>query len=128
MPNNVSEFPDVEQLLIDHLDAGAPISTKVPKPRPDTFVRVERTGGPRTSRFMDSPTVVVEAWAVRESEAIALASLLRGLMADLSGTSPDGFAVKQVGELSGITNLPDPASGGAHHRYTQTFTLHVRGH
>lgn len=124
-------FPDVEAVLIDYLgDALAgrgvnvPVVTAVPSPRPDRFVRVERTGGPISSLFLlDNPTVAVEAWGSSESDAAELIGLVRGLLHAMPGE--DDAPVYRVAEFSGPGNLPDPTSG--QHRYSFTASLLVRG-
>lgn len=133
-PVALAEFPDIEDLLVDHLfpgfeadDPAKPIvGTKVPNPRPDAFYRVQRTGGVRRSRVTDRPIVVLESWGPDEDVAIDMAEVGRRAMAALQDTKPDGIhQVYDVSESSGLINLPDPLSDQS--RYTQTFELHIRG-
>lgn len=121
-------FPDVEALLIDlfvdelpGFGYSIPVASRVPNPRPSTFVRVMRVGGVATNMVTDTATVAVEAWAATESAAIALASTLRGILhaAELSR------GVYSVGEFAGPANLPDPATSQI--RYTATYSVGVRG-
>lgn len=124
-------FPDIEELLTDALPefmsaqgfTGLAVSTRIPKTRPAEFVRVMRTGGIARDAITDVPTVVIEAWATRESRAILIAQTLRGVIHQL--TVLGGVPVYQVGELAGPANLPDEAT--SHVRYTATYSFAVRG-
>lgn len=121
------DFPDVEQLLVDTLDAAvtAEVSTRVPNPRPGEFVRVLRTGGPRTM-VSDRAQVTVEAFANRESRAAALAGEARSAVHAMQGTMVGEWKVDRVEELAGPANLPDPTTNQS--RYTFTASVHVRIH
>lgn len=119
-------FPDVEALICDYLAplVNVPVSTGILNPRPDSFVRVTRVGGPRRSIITDAATVTVDSWALDEVAASALARLVRAHM----GVMPGKYAnttVYTVVEYAGPANLPDPDSNSA--RYTQTFEVLVRG-
>lgn len=125
-------FPDVEGLLADYLRAelgsrpgytDMSVSTKIPNPRPERFVRVMRTGGSTPSLVVDDATILVEAWANKESDAVALAQLCRGLMRVLDVVS--GVQFYRVDTFSAPANLPDPNSGQV--RYTATYAVRVRG-
>jgi hypothetical protein len=105
-------FPDVVALLVDDL-------------RTYLTVRLERTGGPRRSRYVDGPQVSLEAWAPTENGAAHLAELCRRRINALPGRSLDGHAMYQVEEASGPTRLPDPDSDAP--RYVITWRLSVRG-
>lgn len=123
-------FADVEQLLIDHLteqleelDVPTPVSTRVPNPRPDEFVRLFVTGGAQRDIIVDQPLVTVEAWAQRESRAVAIASLCRAVI--MAVDMLDGVQFYRIESASRPQNLPDPTSD--HVRYTATYQLDYRG-
>lgn len=125
-------FPDASLVLVGHLRAElaargvtAPIGTRVPNPRPATFVTVERTGGPRRDVVTDEPQLTVDCWAPTEKAAHDLAQLCRGLTHSMRGRSVAGVAVYRVTEFAGPQLLPDPDS--EHPRYTQTLQIAMRG-
>lgn len=120
-------FPDTVALLCGVLEdeCAVPAGTRVPNPRPATFLRLDRTGGPRQTLVSDAAQVTVESWAASEAAAHDLAQLARAVLHTLPGTVVDGVAVYRVDEVSGPANLPDPLSDQA--RYSQTFAVHVRG-
>jgi hypothetical protein len=118
-------FPDIEDLLTAHLEAVLDVPAGTRPADATSFVRVLRTGGPAPTRVTDSPQVTVEAYAARESAAIALLGRARRALADLPGTELDGWAVKSVDEIGGPANLPDPNS--ELYRYTYTAVVQVRG-
>lgn len=99
---------------------GVPVSTRVPNPRPDRFVRLVRAGGSRT-RELDKMLLVVECWALdavqAEQDALTVAEALR--------TSPAGgpWAGAWITrwDTNAIADNPDPDTDQA--RFTVTGTL-----
>lgn len=62
---------NVEAEIVAHLNSkGFKAYADVPKPRPQEFVTVERTGG--TSDVLDRPTVAVQAWSTSRHKASEL--------------------------------------------------------
>lgn len=121
-------FPAVDSTLVAALGAvlaPVPVSTKVPNPRPVTFVIVRRVGGTRAGLVADEALITVEAWADTDPAAHDLAQIARARLGALEGTVAGGVTIYRVGESSGPQDLPDPDSNQS--RYTQTFTVTVRG-
>jgi hypothetical protein len=120
-------FPDAAATVISHLadNLAAPIHGRVPNPRPDTFVVVQRVGGPKRNIVTDEATLIAESWAETPADAHDLAQNVRELINDLPGQIIDGVPVYRVEEASGPGWLPDPESQQA--RYTQTFSVALRG-
>lgn len=125
-------FGDIEDVLSTYLEGrladysrAVPVSVTVPNPRPDEFVTVRRTGGPRRDLVTDAPILAVECWAELPSEALSLAQLARGLINEIPGSIIGGLTVYRVVEAAGPALLPDPESNQA--RYTFTVQLDVRG-
>lgn len=125
MADNIATFPDIEALLVNNLDVGVDVLQEVPESLPDLWVRVERIGGTKVNMILDKPNVVIEAWGVNRDAAYALLTTARGAAHDLAGSTLDGFPVKRVNEIGGVTNLPDDKSGS--YRYTVTLEILVRG-
>ena len=123
----VITFPDAESLVIDHLNDNMtePVHGTVPNPRPDTFVTVTRTGGPKRNIVTDEPTLTVDSWAQTKATAHDLAQEARGLINSLLGQSLNGVPVKRVDELAGPAWFPDPLSDQP--RYRQSFSIALRG-
>lgn len=129
---DVIVFPDVEQLVCDFLPDelaarswDVTVGTRVPNPRPSKFVRVLAVGGVRRNLVQGNPTVVVEGWADKESDARNLCDLARALVVSMAQRDDLPSTVYRVDELSGVANLPDPDS--AQSRYTVTLALLIRG-
>jgi hypothetical protein len=116
-------FRDVEAVLADYLRANlsVPVSTKVPSPRPTSFVRSWRTGGPTTSRVTEQPQMTVEAWAGSKGAAADLALDCRELLLDTARRATAGFHRVRIDSLY---YDPDPDSGTD--RYTLAVFLTVR--
>ena len=66
---------NVEAALVGYLatKVTVPVSTRVPNPRPASFVRVQRTGGAGQNLVQERPVVLVECWAATDTAAWALA-------------------------------------------------------
>lgn len=62
-----------------------PVVSRVPSPRPPTFVRVRRLGGVQQTPVSDRPRLDVHCWAESESAAHDLAALCRALLGDIPG-------------------------------------------
>lgn len=128
-------FPDVEALVAAYLQAelrsrpayaDIKVTTKVPKPRPEMFVRVIRTGGVTANLVTDEAVLAVEAWAsgtTAEADAVALAQLCRGLLHAIDMVDEVQFYRPRT--ASAPANLPDPSSGQV--RYTATYAVRARG-
>lgn len=114
---------DAEKIVRDFLDArlDVPVSTKVPKDRPTTFVRVWRTGGAAVNRILDRPMITVQAWAPNSVAASDLSTLCRNLL--LAGYTAMPL-VRGVDETSGPYFDPDPDTNID--RYSFTHQLSVR--
>ena len=126
-------FPDIEQLLVDYLNTELPnrgyevsVHTQIPNPRPETFVTVPRVGGPARNRVVDMATISCDSWAIRPKQAHDLAQMVRGVINALPGKALDGYPIYRVTEFTGPGNLPDTQS--QHARYTQAFSILVRGY
>lgn len=126
--------PDVEALIVAYLNTelaarsnAARASTKVPASKPNTFVRVLRTGGPRDF-VIDRAQMTLEAWARpnRPADAASLMELVRGLIGALDRFTYGGVTYQfyEPQEFSGPANRPDPDSEWE--RYTETFSVGVR--
>ena len=122
----VITFPDATQVVIDGLDPNitVPVLSRVPNPRPVSFVTIRRVGGVRRNIVTDSPTVTAEAWAETDEDAHDLAQQVRAHVHALVGTQVDGVLVCKVDEFAGPAHIPDPTSNTP--RYTQTFSISLR--
>ena len=125
-------FADIEQLLCTWLPAQlaargftVPVGTRVPNPRPASFLRVLAVGGARRNLVADQPTVAIEAWAPTEAAASALARTARAVIESAAGLVIDGVTVHRSRDFSSPVNLPDPVS--AQCRYTFTGTMIISG-
>jgi hypothetical protein len=121
-------FPDVEALLVTYLNGilDVPVFTRIPNPRPPSFVRVLRTGGPKQGLVTDEAQITVEAWHNDSVQASNLAQQARAHLNVLAGQMLSSHQIHRVREMSGPGNLPDPTSGQA--RYTWTLLVDIRGH
>lgn len=121
-------FPDASKLIADHLRSvlvTVPVGTKIPNPRPATFVLVRRLGGVRRNLVTDEPLIGLECWAADDAAAQNLAQLARAHMGALVGVVLAGTTVYRVDEVSGPQDLPDPLAVVP--RYVQQFTVALRG-
>jgi hypothetical protein len=127
-PQQPIVFPDVEVALAGWLRAvlaPVPVSTRIPNPRPATFLRVMRTGGPRVSLTVDAPQITFEAWANSEQDAHDLAAQVRALVNAAAGQTAGAAQIVKVTEMGGPAWLADPTSSQP--RFTWTVQMRVRG-
>jgi hypothetical protein len=113
-------FPVIESLVVAYLKThiSEPVAASVPSPRPATFVKVERVGGPRRDRVTDEPMVVVQCWAPSKAEAANLGARVQAYVYALEQTStPHGY-VRAVREVAGLQSFPDPVSGTPCYQFT----------
>lgn len=127
----VAIFPDTESLLTSYLRTAfladdLTVTTTVPTTRPEEFIRLFRTGGPRMNAVADRPQITIECWALNEERAYEIASQARAFLHQLPGSSYQGVAIYRLDEFSGpildsdqeLSDMP---------RYSWTFSLGVRG-
>lgn len=122
-------YPDVIKLLREYLlgpNVGlqVPIASRVPNPRPPTWLQLRRIGGPQLLPVRDQPRIDAFAWAPTEPEAWALAEQVRRNIHALAGTTLLGPVVYRVQEFLGPRQLDDPETSTP--RYLATYTLDVR--
>ena len=82
---------DAEREVVDYLNGagvGATAYYDVPADRPESFVVVERTGGPRTDIVVERPMLDVQCWASGRRDA----ALLADAVADALRAMPDAVA------------------------------------
>jgi metal-dependent amidase/aminoacylase/carboxypeptidase family protein len=118
-------LPDAELLTTQYLRArvgATPVSTKVPNPRPGTFVRAWRTGGTARNRVLDYAQMTIECWGADKATANQLARQAHALLLDAA--SLDGIALCRRVESGSLYYDPDPDT--AHERYTFTAFLTLR--
>lgn len=117
---------DVEQAIIDELSPTYSIGTAIPADKPPLFFRVIATGGTERDLVTDTPTVVLEAYAARESAARdALAVALASLQLAARKGSIGGQTCYSLEVLGLPQNLPLP-SVPTHKRYITTITPALR--
>lgn len=124
----VITFPNCAALVIARLRTALPgltIEHDVPNPRPDTFIRIFRTGGVKATLVTDAAQLTVESWAPAPDFASDNAELVRAQINDLPGRVVNGHAFYRCDELSGPAELPDPLS--LSRRFTWSVAVHVRG-
>lgn len=119
-------FPDAVAVVGEFLRplVGVPVVSRVPDPRPSSFVRLRRLGGLRESIVADRARIDTHYWAETEAGAADLMALCRahiGAMAGARGST----TVYRVREVGGPQWLPDPESGQP--RYAIAFELSLRG-
>ena len=87
----------------------APVSMRVPNPRPEEFVRVIQTASRRESITHAIVTFTVEAWARSQAQADVLGSVAYALATSLK--LPESHAVPLRDQLPGPYQLDDPETG-----------------
>lgn len=125
---SVVTFPNVAAIVITRMRAALPALTfahDVPNPRPATFVRIWRTGGPRANRVTDGAQLTIESWAPDADTACTNAEAVRAQLNHFPEAPVSPNPIYLVEEMSGPAELPDPVSSSR--RFTWTASVHVRG-
>lgn len=122
-------FSDIEAALVgwlrDILDLPHSVHGRVPNPRPERFITVQRTGGPRLNLVTDAPLVTFETWDVDTDDAAAAAAVVRAhVLAARNVRTPNGTLIHRVEELSGPFLLPDVSREA---RYAWNVRIGTRG-
>ena len=119
-------FPDARSCVISYLDEvlEVPVHSRVPKTRPDTFVRILNAGGAgQVNPALDDVAFTVETWSSSEGATADLAQLVRAYLRD--ATIMAGHGVYAYNEWGPPVDLPDDESG--QFRFTFTFSIRIRG-
>lgn len=126
-------FPDAVQIALDVLAAelpaivGAPVPTgnRVPSPRPERFVRVQRQGGTRVNIVTEAAQLAVEAWAVDVAAAGQLAQACRSVLFAMRGRMILDNPVYLVEDVGGPAEVADPLSDQPRAQFS--VAVHLRG-
>ncbi len=111
-------LPDVDGLAVAFLRpvvAPVSVSTKVPNPRPATFVRAYRTGGAAVNRVLEEAQITVDAEAATTVAAFELASKCREAFLNDYTAMP---LVRGAREVGGLYFAPDPDTNIPRYRFT----------
>ena len=123
-------FTDAVTVLRGRLAASgvtAPISSRIPNPRPSQFVTLTRIGGLSSDIVVDNPVLVVDAWAATETASHDLLQQVRTALLALPLTQTPTTPVYRVVELSGPAYLPDEGTpNDPHERHRMTVQVSLR--
>jgi hypothetical protein len=134
MSTAIIRYSDARTLMIDWIEARLPsfgytgmsVTSRVPKPRPDRFVLVFRTGGVEQTVVSEQAQLTIECWASTDTEAHDLAQVVRGIVRAAGGELLGTVQCYSVTEASTPQDLPDPSSDHQF-RWTWTVLAHLRG-
>lgn len=115
-------FADVEAMVLPFIRAradGVTVSTKVPNPRPMTFVRAWANGGAALNRALERVQITVDVWAPSTTEASELAGVIRHAFLN---DARELRLSRGVEEVTRPYYAPDESSD----RYRATYALWVR--
>jgi hypothetical protein len=119
-------YPDATRLVIDYLTpivAPAEVHSRVPAPRPATFVQIRRVGGTVLWPVRDQPRLAITAWAPTETAAHDLLMAARRAIWELKNAVTLGVSCYQVEEFSGPASATDDQSGDPRWQLVVALTL-----
>ena len=115
-------LPDVEAMLVKFLaPIDVQVGTKIPNPRPASFIRLVRTGGAASNRVVETVNITVTCEAASSVDANELAAKARQMLLNEYTRMP---LVRGIREVTGPYYNPDPDTN--RDRYTFTVALIVR--
>lgn len=120
-------FPDVLDLVRDHLATTytpTPVVTRVPDPRPATFIQVRLVGGTDLRPVRTRERLDVFTWSTSEPAAQALALQVRATLHALAGKATLGPVYYRVDEFLSPRPFDDLTAGAF--RSWATYQLDVR--
>lgn len=116
-----------EALVIAALKASpgvspVPVGTRVPNPRPASFVRVQRIGGIQINMVQERPTILVECWGATDTAAWLLCVAAHEA---LEGREPLEVNGVELGsrELTSPVNYPDPSTTSPRYQFQLQTTI-----
>ena len=104
------------------LPGGVRVATKVPNPRPESFVRVGTVSGGIPATMVEAPLVLVECWAREPLAAFDLARHAWARLVDIEKTFVAGAWVLSV-DATRPVNFPDPLTSSARYQFTATIRV-----
>lgn len=119
-------YPDLLDLIRDHLAtvySPTPVSTRVPDPRPATWIQVRHIGGTDLRPVRVRERLDVFAWSTSDLAAQTLALQIRATLHALAGTATLGLAVYRVDEFLSPRPIDDPLTGAFRSWATYQFDL-----
>lgn len=120
-------FPDIEGVLVAHLGGllAQEVGTKVPNPRPESFVRLRLVGGSRRDLVTRSALVLFECWAGDTVTASDLGDEVLARVWEMPDIDVQGAVIRRVQEIGGLQSNPDPETESP--RYQFTLQIDVKG-
>lgn len=85
-----------------------PVSARMPKVRPQSFVRVDRVGGRQPNPVTDVARILVECWAPDMATAESMSATASKALHDASGTVQHTAFVRYYGNEAGPMSYDDP--------------------
>ena len=82
-----------------------PVVTKVPRPRPPVFIRLDQSAPVRVNPVVDRTELIVQVYAPDADTALGIAEHVREWLLDLDAY---GARVQQWSESAGPYEFPDP--------------------
>lgn len=100
---------------IDILEVAFPtltVDTRIPRTRPDQFIKVTRVGGGMLNPVTDVARILVECWAKTNAAAEAMSATAREALANARGTTvADDVFIRGYGNEEGPVDYPDLDTG-----------------
>jgi hypothetical protein len=125
-------FPDVVALAITEINAQLPpmgfsaeAFNRVPSPRPERFVIVQRAGGTRVTVVTEAAQLAMQAWGQSVHEAEDVAQAVRSVIFSMAHRMIGSVPIYRVDDVGGPAEVTDPLSDQP--MATLTLAVHVRG-
>lgn len=120
-------YPDAVALVIAYLNGlhTEPVASRVPVPRPTTWIQVRQSGGAELRPVRDEPRIDIFCWAEEEPAAFTLGETVRREMHALAKTSTLGVVCYKVDEFMAPRQWDDQLANDNVARWA-TYTLRLR--
>lgn len=105
---------------------GVGVATRVPNPRPTSFVRVQRIGGSQLNMVQERPLILVECWGANDTQAWDLAATTYQALQGRDPLEYNGIELSQRSVSSPI-NYPDPSTTSPRYQFQLSTTVNLKG-
>lgn len=82
-----------------------PVVSKVPRPRPEVFIRVDQAAPRALSPVQDRVRIIVQVYGSDLEQVLNLCGLVRHTLSNLEGLAPSCFGTD---DIEGPVEFPDP--------------------
>lgn len=102
------------------------VATRVPNPRPASFIRVNRIGGVQINMVQERPIILIECWGATETAAWLLCMTAHEALEGRDPLEVNGVELMDR-EVTSPVNYPDPSTSSPRYQFQLQTTINMEG-